>query len=59
MMTQPKTLVLIDSLYEQYGLDGAERDGILFLPMLKGQWTGRAIRALFSFTNVRLCLSRR
>lgn len=45
MMTQPKTLVLIDSLYEQYGLDGAERDGILFLPMLKGQWTGRAIRA--------------
>ena len=40
------TLVLIDSLFEQYGLDGAEREGILFLPMLRGRLEGRAARAV-------------
>ena len=44
-MKKTKTLVLIDSLYEQYGLDGAERNGILFLPMLRGRVENRALRA--------------
>ena len=31
-----KVLVLIDDLFYQYGLDGKEHDGVLFLPMLNG-----------------------
>ena len=45
-MTTKKTLVLIDSLYEQYGLDGTQQEGILFLPMLRGRLAGRAPRAV-------------
>ena len=45
-MKKHKTLVLIDSLYEQYGLDGTERNGVLFLPMLRGQVENPALRAL-------------
>ena len=45
-MKKTKTLVLIDSLYEQYGLDGREQNGILFLPMLRGRLEHKAPRAL-------------
>lgn len=45
-MKKTKTLVLIDSLYEQYDLDGREQNGILFLPMLRGRLERKAPRAL-------------
>lgn len=41
-----KTLVLIDSLYEQYGLPGEEENSILFLPMLRGNISNRFLRGL-------------
>lgn len=45
-MTTNKTLVLIDSLYEQYGLNGTPQNNILFLPMLRGQVENPAVRAV-------------
>jgi hypothetical protein len=41
-----KTLVLIDNLYRQYGFDGIEKNDILFLPMLKKEYSNKAIRIL-------------
>lgn len=41
-----KTLVLIDSLYKQYGLDGTEKKGILFLPMMKKELTNKFLRII-------------
>ena len=35
-----KTMVLMDGLYDLYGLDGRERDDLLFLPMLGPKWQG-------------------
>ena len=39
-----KTLVLIDNLYYQYGLNGKEENGVLFLPMMKKELTNKAER---------------
>ena len=41
-----RTLVLIDSLYKQYGLDGKEKNGILFLPMMKDELTNKFLRII-------------
>ena len=41
-----KALVLIDNLYTQYGLNGKEEDGILFLPMMKKELKNKGIRAI-------------
>lgn len=39
MRQNKKTLILIDSLFYQYGLEGTEREGVLFLPMLRAELT--------------------
>lgn len=47
-----KTMILMDGLYDLYGLDGKEQGGLLFLPMLGPQWQGsnklwRGVRKLW------------
>lgn len=41
-----KTLILIDSLFRQYGLDGKEHNNILFLPMMRGNIDNKFVRAI-------------
>lgn len=41
-----KTLVLIDSLFYQYNLDGKEKRDVLFLPMMKNEINNKIVRAV-------------
>lgn len=47
-----RTMILMDGLYDLYGLDGEERDDHVFLPMLGPKWQGstkvaRGVRKLW------------